>query len=63
MKKNRPKEGDRIRHTEPEFDRVTEGNVVLLLAVQFTYITDEGYTRFCFYKDLWEVILYEQEET
>ena len=39
-----------------EFDRVTEGNVVLLLAVQFTYITDEGYTRFCFYKDLWEVI-------
>ncbi len=56
MRKNRPELNQRIRHTEPEFDRVTEGNVVLLLAVQFTYITDEGYTRFCFYKDLWEVI-------
>ena len=52
--KKPPKIGDRIRHEEPEFDRVTEGVVTIILSCQFIYETDKGYTKFCFFKDLWE---------
>ena len=55
--------GQRIRHTEPEYDGVTEGVVVVLLSVQFLYTTDQGRTRFCFYRDLWEKTKDEHEET
>ena len=48
-----PRVGQRIKHEEPEFDRVTEGYVVDLLSVQFTYETDKGLIKFCMYKDTW----------
>ena len=54
--KKPPKLGDRIRHEEPEFDRVTEGVVILILSCQFVYETDKGHTKFCFFRDLWEKI-------
>lgn len=52
--KKPPNLGDRIKHSEPEFDRVTEGVVTLILSCQFLYETDEGHTKFCFFRDLWE---------
>ncbi len=51
--------GDRIRHSEPVFDRVHEGVVDQLLSAQFTYTTDDGHHRFCMFKpkyDDWEII-------
>lgn len=57
MKK--PDLGARIRHDEPAFDRATEGIVVLHLAAQFVYQTDDGYERLCLYKEVWEEIVSE----
>jgi len=54
--KKPPTLGDRIRHEEPEFDRVTEGVVVLILSCQFMFETDEGHTKFCLFKESWEKI-------
>tara|TARA_R100000306_G_C4344529_1_gene126975 strand:- start:687 stop:863 length:177 start_codon:yes stop_codon:yes gene_type:complete len=50
----RPKVGDRIIHDEPEFERITQGVVMDILSSQFTYQTDNGLIRFCFYKDIWK---------
>tara|TARA_R110002051_G_scaffold318571_1_gene401076 strand:- start:2910 stop:3083 length:174 start_codon:yes stop_codon:yes gene_type:complete len=51
-----PRIGQRIIHEEPDFDRVTEGYVVDLLSIQFTYETYAGKIKSCFYKDNWKVI-------
>ena len=49
-----PKVGDRIIHDEPEFERTTQGVVMDILSSQFTYQTDNGLVRFCFYRDTWK---------
>jgi len=48
-----PQLGDRIRHTEILHDRVSEGEVVLILSRQFIYITDSGYSKFCMFSEEW----------
>jgi len=48
-----PKVGDRIRHTEILHDRVSEGEVVLILSRQFIYKTDNGTTKFCMFSEEW----------
>lgn len=56
MAKKRPAVGDRIRHHEPHFNRVTEGVVNALYSAQFVYITDDYRTCYCMFKENWEII-------
>ncbi len=51
-----PKIGDRIKHTEPSFNREHEGDVVQILAMQFAYVTDKGNTRICMFNEMWKKI-------
>ena len=50
-----PSVGDIIVHTEPAFDRVTEGEVVSVLSAQFVYRLEGGLKRFCMFKEMWQV--------
>jgi hypothetical protein len=51
----RPNVGDRIRHEQIELDRLSTGVVTCLLSAQFMYETDDGHTRYCLFKEIWEV--------
>ena len=48
-----PQVGDRIRHTEILHDRVSEGEVILILSRQFIYVTDNGFEKFCMFNEDW----------
>ena len=50
----RPNVGDRIRHEQIELDRLSTGVVTCLLSAQFMYETDDGHTRYCLFKEIWE---------
>ena len=52
-KKKQPKLGDYIVHREPAFNRVSEGEVIEMLGMQFVYRTPEGHERFCLFKEDW----------
>jgi hypothetical protein len=51
----RPKKGDHVKVFDHMHDVFLYGVVEDLLSKQFTYITTQGATRFCFYDGLWEV--------
>ena len=51
----RPNVGDRIRHEQIELDRLSTGVVTCILSAQFMYETDDGHTRHCLFKEIWEV--------
>jgi len=51
----RPKVGDRIKHEQIELDKVSTGVVTCLLSAQFMYKTDEGFTKYCLFKEIWKV--------
>ena len=55
-KVKQPKVGDRIRHTVPNLGIVNEGTVVQLLSAQFVYETDDGYSGFCLFTELWKEV-------
>ena len=55
MRMKRPKVGDRIRHEQIELDRLSTGVVTCLLSAQFIYETDDGYTRHCLFKEIWDL--------
>jgi len=55
-RKRRPELGDYIEHREPYFDRVDRGKVKLILSAQFVYETETGNTRFCLFKEDWNLI-------
>jgi hypothetical protein len=50
-----PEVGDRIEHT-CTLNGKFEGVVEQLLSMQFTYMTDDGHSRFCMYKEVWRKI-------
>ena len=52
-KKNKPEVGDYIIHREPSFNRVNEGTIILMLAMQFVYKTSDGQERFCLFSEDW----------
>jgi|TARA_R110001606_G_scaffold396133_1_gene569701 hypothetical protein len=54
--KKAPQIGDKIVHNERGHGGTNEGKVIELLAMQFVYETDEGQTRFCFYREDWRNI-------
>jgi hypothetical protein len=54
--KKAPQLGDKIVHNERGHGGTNEGKVIELLAMQFVYETDEGQTRFCFYREDWRNI-------
>jgi hypothetical protein len=56
MKMKHPKVGDRIKHNQIELDKTSEGVVTYLLSGQFMYVTDENITKYCLYKEIWEVV-------
>jgi|TARA_R110000803_G_scaffold46719_3_gene97987 hypothetical protein len=51
--KNKPEIGDYIIHREPSFNRVNEGEITQILAMQFTYLTPDGQDRFCLFSEDW----------
>ena len=53
--KKTPKVGDLIEHT-CSLNGKFEGVVEQLLSMQFTYMTDDGHSRFCMYKEVWRKI-------
>lgn len=55
-KVKKPELGDRIEHREPGFNRVNEGVVIEMLAMQFVYKTDDGQERFCLFTELWSKV-------
>ena len=56
MPKRKPPEiGEYIEHSEPAFDRVNEGTVDQLLAMQFVYVTPEGQRRHCMFTEQWKM--------
>jgi len=55
MSTKKPNLGDEITHTEPAFRRENSGKVIQLLAMQFVYKTEGGYTRYCLYKEQWKL--------
>ena len=55
-KRKEPAIGDYIQHSEPAFDRVNEGKVVQLLAMQFIYETPKGNLRHCMFTEQWKHI-------
>lgn len=55
-KVKKPELGDRIEHKEPAFDRINEGVVIEILAMQFVYRTDNGNERFCMFTELWKKV-------
>ena len=57
MPKRKPPElGDYIQHSEPAFDRVNDGTVDQLLAMQFVYVTPKGDRRHCLFSEQWKKI-------
>ena len=54
-KRKPPSLGDYIVHKEPYFNRVNEGTVDQLLAMQFVYITPKGNRRFCMFSEDWSL--------
>lgn len=55
-KRKAPELGDYIEHSEPAFNRVNEGTVVQLLAMQFIYETPKGHIRHCMFTEQWKKI-------
>ena len=51
--KNKPAVGDYIVHREPSFSRVNEGEIILMLAMQFVYKTLDGHERYCLFSEDW----------
>ena len=52
-RRRKPKIGDTIIHTEPEFDRETIGKVEQILSQQFVYRTESGSTKLCMFYEDW----------
>ena len=54
-KKGAPKVGDKIVDHEPYFDIESKGKVVEVLSSQFVYETKDGQTRYCLFKEDWNL--------
>ena len=50
----KPKIGDKIIHTEYVYDRITKGEVIQILALQFLYQAKDGHIRHCMFKEDWK---------
>jgi hypothetical protein len=53
----RPKKGDWVKVWDSLHEVELTGRVVDLLNKQFTFVTEQGATRFCFYDGTWEVVM------
>lgn len=56
-KKRMPKKGDWVKVWDSLHEVELSGRVELLLSKQFTFRTEQGATRFCFYDGTWEVVM------
>ena len=54
-KRKAPSVGAYIVHKEPYFNRVNEGTVEQLLAMQFVYVTPKGNRRHCMFTEDWSL--------
>jgi len=54
--KNKPEVGDYIVHRESAINKVNEGKIVHMLAMQFVYETPAGIERFCLFSADWNHI-------
>ncbi len=56
-KVKKPTKGDVVKVWDSLHEVELHGRVTELLSKQFTFTTEQGATRFCFYDGTWEVIL------